>query len=100
MLLSISLPKRLVPSLRLRFRWIPLGLSEGFLVTFEDISQIVPHRVLAEAKAYGFTERESEVWLLRSQGLSYKQIAARLYISEHTVKKHLRNARSKRDSIL
>ena len=34
-------------------------------------------------------ERESEVLQLLAQGLSNKQIAVRLYISEHTVKFHV-----------
>jgi DNA-binding NarL/FixJ family response regulator len=37
------------------------------------------------------SQREKEVILLIAQGLSYKQIAEKLYISHETVKKHLRN---------
>ncbi len=42
-----------------------------------------------EALVEPLTERETEVLQLLAQGLSNKQIAVRLYISEHTVKFHV-----------
>jgi len=51
----------------------------------------------------GVTPREAEVLRLVVQGLSNKEIAARLYISPRTVEKHLErllrkhNARSRRE---
>ncbi|MEO0540804.1 MAG: LuxR C-terminal-related transcriptional regulator [Cyanobacteria bacterium P01_A01_bin.105] len=54
----------------------------------------------AEANRYGLTEREAEVWLLRQRHLSYQQIGQELFISPHTVKKHLRNVSAKRQSFL
>lgn len=40
---------------------------------------------------YGLTEREREVLGLLVDGLSKKQIAARLILSEHTIHSHVRN---------
>jgi DNA-binding CsgD family transcriptional regulator len=37
------------------------------------------------------TPREREVFLLASQGLRNAEIAAKLYLSEKTIKTHLRN---------
>lgn len=43
------------------------------------------------------TEREREVAELRNEGLTYKEIAKRLYISASTVKQHLVSIRKKVD---
>lgn len=45
----------------------------------------------AEPETDGLTDREIEVLHLVAQGLSNKQIAAELSLSEHTVKTHLRH---------
>lgn len=42
-------------------------------------------------RAHGLTEREVDVLLALSEGYSDKEIAARLYLSESTVKTHLRS---------
>ena len=44
---------------------------------------------------HGLTEREMEVATLAAQGASNREIAAALYISETTVKYHLRSVFSK-----
>lgn len=41
------------------------------------------------------TERETELLALVAQGLSNKEIADKVYVSENTVKKHLNNLYSK-----
>jgi LuxR family transcriptional regulator, positive regulator of biofilm formation len=41
------------------------------------------------------TQREKEIMTLVYEGASAKEIADRLFISEHTVKTHLKNMRRK-----
>jgi DNA-binding CsgD family transcriptional regulator len=53
-----------------------------------------------EAQYFGLTPRESEVWDLRNQGRSRREIADHLYISIDTVKKHLANIQIKRQTYL
>lgn len=40
---------------------------------------------------YGLSDREVEVVTLVAEGLANKEIAAKLFVSEHTVKDHLKN---------
>jgi DNA-binding CsgD family transcriptional regulator len=42
--------------------------------------------------AYGLSPREEEAVKLVARGLSTRQIAATLFVSEHTVQRHLQNA--------
>jgi DNA-binding NarL/FixJ family response regulator len=44
-----------------------------------------------DQEALGLTERETEVLRLVATGMSYKQIAARLFISHRTVQNHVQN---------
>lgn len=44
-------------------------------------------------RATGPTQRQEQVLSLRSKGLTYRQIAAKLAINRETVKQHIRNAR-------
>ena len=47
---------------------------------------------LKKAKSrYGLSDREVEVVTLVAEGLANKEIAAKLFVSEHTVKDHLKN---------
>lgn len=39
----------------------------------------------------GLTEREKEVWMGICKGLSNKEIAQKLFVSEHTIKTHVSN---------
>ncbi len=58
----------------------------------EDIQRRAEEQgILGIRRAHGLTEREVEVLLAVSQGLSDKEIAARLFLSESTVKTHLRS---------
>lgn len=51
--------------------------------------------VKADISGSNLSEREQEVLQLVSQGLGNKEIAEKLYISESTVKNHLRNIMDK-----
>lgn len=89
---------------KLRVRVQPLKL-DGFdrpclLVRLQDQHQAIQTLAIAEAQSWRLTERETQVWLLRRANLSRKQIASDLYISEDTVKKHLGNIHTKRQSYL
>ena len=48
-----------------------------------------------DQEALGLTERETEVLRLVATGMSYKQIAARLFISHRTVQNHVQNTLAK-----
>lgn len=88
--------------LRLRVRWLQLCASNDsvLLVTLEDCNQSSQNIAIADAKKYGLTDREAEVWLLRRGNLSYKEIADKLFITINTVKKHLKNIYAKQQDML
>jgi DNA-binding CsgD family transcriptional regulator len=69
--------------------------SPYLLVTIEDRHQSAQNSAFADAQKYGLTPRETEVWLLRRRNHSYKEIAAKLYITLDTVKKHMKNIYAK-----
>lgn len=89
--------------LRIRARWLepllPFGQAAAsdryLLVVLEDRSQTIQNLVLSHAYKYGFTQRQTEVWALQQAGCSYQRIAARLYITINTVKKHIKDVRAK-----
>ena len=83
--------------LRVRVRWLQLDKSDSpyLLVTLEDRNQSANNTAIAEAQKYNLTPREAEVWSLRRDNYSYKEIAAKLYITINTVKKHLKNVYAK-----
>lgn len=64
----------------------PTGLADKILQQFSNIPSISKGREMK-----GLSEREQEVIELVSQGKSNKNIAEDLFITENTVKKHLRN---------
>ena len=83
--------------LRIRARLLRLDVSEQrlILVTLEDEQHATSSLAITEAKRCGLTPREAEIWLLRRANCSYKEIATELFISLNTVKKHLKNIRTK-----
>ncbi|NER78091.1 MAG: helix-turn-helix transcriptional regulator [Leptolyngbya sp. SIO1D8] len=85
-------------SLRIRSRWLKLeGIDRPcILLIVEDRQQFIQDMVLDEVQDWGLTAREREVWLLHRDGYTYKQIAAKLYITLNTVKKHMRSIHAKR----
>lgn len=70
------------------------ALEAGLIVIYPDWITLPRARQVAlvgevEKLVEPLTERETEVLQWLAQGLSNKQIAARLHISEHTVKFHV-----------
>lgn len=90
-------------TIRIRVRWFDADIKRlknpCLLVTLEDQVKSAQYRALAEARKYRLTNRETDVWLLKREGYTYKEIASKLYISEDTVKKHIKNIHAKRDAI-
>jgi len=84
--------------IQIKGEWVELGetMPKCILVTLEDLAQVACQRSRCDAHRYNFTARETEVWALYLQGLSYREIGRRLYIAVSTVKKHLKSAQSKR----
>ncbi|MDJ0706590.1 MAG: LuxR C-terminal-related transcriptional regulator [Leptolyngbyaceae cyanobacterium MO_188.B28] len=88
--------------LRIRARWFEFGRDDSphFLVTLEGRGQFVQSLPISKVTLYGLTPREAEVWLFHCMNYTYKEIAAELYISINTVKKHMKNIRRKRQIAL
>ncbi|MBW4522972.1 MAG: helix-turn-helix transcriptional regulator [Scytolyngbya sp. HA4215-MV1] len=86
-------------TLRVRARWLSIDPADKpyLLVIIEDQRQSMENMAISEADRYRLTPREAEVWRLRRVGYTRKQIAMDLYITEETVKKHLRNIQMKRE---
>lgn len=85
---------------RIRVQWLILQDQKEpcLLVRLEDQKQSLQSLAITEAKKYGLTPREAEVWFLRRCNLSRKEIASQLYITIDTVKKHLGNIQMKRQA--
>ncbi|MBA2346054.1 MAG: helix-turn-helix transcriptional regulator, partial [Rubrobacter sp.] len=91
----------LVPRVRMRGRsgrWIALygSLTESSSgrpgETVVVIEPAKPEEVAwLNAAAYGLSPREEEAVKLVARGLSTRQMAATLFVSEHTVQRHLQN---------
>ncbi|MEA5467227.1 helix-turn-helix transcriptional regulator [Leptothoe sp. PORK10 BA2] len=83
--------------LYLKTEWINLAdqPEKCILVTIEDLTQIAHHRAVCDAYRYGLTTRETEVWELYLQGLSYREVSKELVITLNTVKKHMKGIFSK-----
>lgn len=89
-------------SYRVRAQWLTLERFQRpcLLVTLEDRLQSIRQMAIAEGRGYGLTPREVEVWLRYRADYSYKAIAADLYITHNTVKKHMKNIHAKRQAAL
>jgi DNA-binding CsgD family transcriptional regulator len=66
------------------------------IVTLEDRQQTLHNLAIADTQKYDLTTREAEIWQMRLQGQSYQAIASELYITQNTVKKHVKNILAKR----
>lgn len=87
---------------QIQARWLELAESEHrfLLVTLKARDQDIKNSAIADINKYGLTPREAEVWLLRQAQHSYKEIADKLYITNNTVKKHLKNIYAKQHEYL
>jgi|JI8StandDraft_2_1071088.scaffolds.fasta_scaffold151604_1 DNA-binding CsgD family transcriptional regulator len=86
---------------RVRVQWLNAqaeAQDNRLIVRFENQQHSLRCAAIFEAQWFGLTQRESEVWELRSQGRSRREIADQLYISIDTVKKHLANIQMKRQN--
>jgi DNA-binding NarL/FixJ family response regulator len=57
----------------------------------------VPGATRSDCRPEGLSRRELEVLCLVAEGLSNRRIAARLHVSEFTVKRHVQNILAKLD---
>lgn len=92
-------------NLRIRVRWLNQNLEDQenlcqefsyLIVTLEDRQQTLHNLAIADTQKYDLTTREAEIWQMRLQGHSYQAIASQLYITQNTVKKHVKNILAKR----
>ncbi|MEL6765186.1 MAG: LuxR C-terminal-related transcriptional regulator [Cyanobacteria bacterium J06607_6] len=83
--------------IRVRVQWFNAEAQDCFLVMLEDCVRSAEYFAQNDAHRYHLTPREAEVWQLKRADYTYKAIAQKLYISENTVKKHLKNVYAKRE---
>lgn len=86
--------------LRIRGQFLDIPRSNSdvpyVLITIENRQESLRSVAIGDAQRFGFTERETEVWHLRLLGHSYREIATMLFITENTVRKHVKNVLAKR----
>ena len=83
---------------RVRVQNIRLAQTPYLLVVIEDRQQTIRNKALSDAALFGLTQRETEVWQMRLRGSDYGEISTALWISQNTVKKHIKNILAKRRS--
>jgi DNA-binding CsgD family transcriptional regulator len=89
-------------SVRVRVQWLELEAEDSpyLLVMLEDQTETARAAALLESVQFNLTPRETEVWILRSINYSYDEIAAALFITLNTVKRHLKSIYAKRKEVL
>jgi DNA-binding CsgD family transcriptional regulator len=90
---------RKADAIRVRVRWLELDKTDEpyLLVMIEDRYQSARRRAIAEGQQFGLTSREADVWLRRCMNYTYDEIAAELFITVNTVKKHVKSIHAKRE---
>ncbi|WP_386691504.1 Nitrate/nitrite response regulator protein NarL [Lonepinella sp. MS14434] len=66
-------------------------IAKGEMILSDSIKDLLLERCPSQEPIHSLTERELDVLQLIATGLSNKQIAHQLFISEETVKVHIRN---------
>ena len=66
-------------------------IAQGEGILSDSIKDLLLERSSSQDPIHALTDREMDVLQLIAKGLSNKQIAAQLFISEETVKVHIRN---------
>ena len=66
-------------------------IAQGEVILSDSIKDLLLERSSSQDPIHALTDREMDGLQLIAQGLSNKQIAAQLFISEETVKVHIRN---------
>lgn len=85
-------------TVRVRVQNIHLEQVPHLLIILEDRQQTLRNKALSDAALFGLTERETEVWQMRLRGADYHEISVKLWISQNTVKKHVKNILAKQRS--
>lgn len=82
---------------RFRTQWLRLEETSSFyqIIIIEDCDQSLQNLVNTQVEQNGLTPREAEVWLLSRSDYTYQEIARQLYITQNTVKKHMKNIYAK-----
>jgi len=86
--------------IRVRIQTVELEQTDGlcFLIVLEDRQETVRRAAIAEIRKFKLTPREAEVWVWRRMGMTYNEIADKLFVTIDTVKKHLKNIYAKREA--
>ncbi len=86
--------------LRVRGQFLDLPRTDGdvpyILITIENRQESLNSVAIGDAQRFGFTARETEIWYMRLLGRSYREIATMLFITENTVRKHVKSILAKR----
>ncbi len=83
---------------RVRVQNIQLAQKPYLMIVLEDRQQSLRNKALSDAALFGLTERETEVWQMRLRGADYHEISTALWITDNTVKKHIKNILAKQRS--
>lgn len=87
-----------IGTVRIRVKNIQLAQTPYLMIVLEDRQQTIRNKALSDSALFGLTERETEVWQLRLRGADYHEISTALWISDNTVKKHIKNILAKQRS--